>query len=454
MTTDLTATDLTAQLFQRFSGQTGGGNYFVSNYPPFPYWSPSAVGSPPEVLLQPPPREAPLGVYVHVPFCRKRCHFCYFKVYTGKNAREVEDYCEAVSAEARILAQLPAVQGRKSHFLYIGGGTPSYLSEGQIRALRTSLGSLVAFDDLAEFTFECEPGTMSKPKLEALLELGVTRLSLGVENLNDEILVLNGRAHAAKHVLSVYQLARDVGVPQINIDLIAGMLGETDDNWTRVVADTIALAPDSVTIYPMELPLNTTIFRQLKTTGAADAPVSDWPTKRRWMREAFGAMAAAGYEATSAVTASRSDSEKVTFVYRDALWGGADMLGLGVSAFSHVQGTHYQNDKRIEDYQSRIARGELPIQRGFVMNAEERLIRETVLTLKTGRLDRARLLDRHGVDVYQRFAPAIDALVDTGLADAGDSVLQLTPEALLQVDRLLPVFFLPQHAPADEILTS
>ncbi len=445
-------TDPTAQLFSRFSGQTGGGSYFVSNYPPFPYWTPAAVASPPEVLLRRPARETPLGVYVHVPFCRKRCHFCYFKVYTGKNAREVEDYCDRLAAEARLLAELPAVRGRRSQFLYIGGGTPSYLSDRQIRALRDGLGALVDFDGLAEFTFECEPGTVSGPKLEALLELGVTRLSLGVENLDDRVLALNGRAHEARHVRAVYQLARDLGVPQINIDLIAGMLGETDENWTRVVAETIALAPESVTIYPLELPLNTTIFKQLKATGATDAPVSDWPTKRRWMREAFEALAAGGYRATSAVTAARVDSDRVTFVYRDALWHGADMLGLGVSAFSHIQGTHYQNDKRIEDYSARIARGELAIQRGYVMNDEERLVRETVLTLKTGALDLARLRERYGVDVRQRFTTVIDALTAGGLAEVHEEVLQLTAEALLQVDRLLPVFFLPHHAPLDEEL--
>ena len=445
MTASASSQDPTAALLGRFGGETEGGNYFVSNYPPFPFWHPDASGETPEALLRAPTPETPLGVYVHVPFCRKRCHFCYFKVYTGKNAREVQAYCEALAAEARLLAALPAVAGRRSRFLYIGGGTPSYLSERQIRSLRTDLGELVRFDDLAEFTFECEPGTLSRPKLEALAELGVTRLSLGVENLSDEVLTLNGRAHAAKHVEAAYQTARDVGVPQINIDLIAGMLGETDANWRDVVARTIDLAPESVTIYQMELPFNTTIHRQMRASGEAPAPVPDWPTKRRWMHEAFAALDAAGYRMTSGVTAA---TDAAAFVYRDALWHGADMLGLGVSAFSHVQGTHYQHDKHIEAYQERLGRGELPVQRGYVMSPDERVVREMVLGLKTGWLSRRALEARHGVDPWERFQPQLASLIAAGHATQDAEHVALTRDALLQVDRLLPVFFRPEHQPA------
>ncbi len=445
MTAASAAPDGDAAWLARFDGETEGGNYFVSNYPPFPFWAPDTSGEPPAALLREPAEDTPLGVYVHVPFCRKRCHFCYFKVYTGKNAREVQAYCEAIAAEAKVLAELPAVAGRRSRFLYIGGGTPSYLSERQIRSLRQDLGGLVSFDDLAEFTFECEPGTLSRPKLEALVELGVTRLSLGVENLSDEVLALNGRAHVAHHVEAAYETAREVGVPQINIDLIAGMLGETDANWRDVIARTVALAPESVTIYQMELPFNTTIHRQMRASGEAPAPVPDWPTKRRWMHEAFAALDAAGYRMTSGVTAA---TDAATFVYRDALWHGADMLGLGVSAFSHVQGTHYQNDKHIEAYQERLTRGELPLQRGHVMTADERLVREMVLGLKTGRLDRRALEARRGVDPWERFQAQLAALVEAGLAEVDETHVTLTRDALLQVDRLLPIFFRPEHQPA------
>ena len=114
--------------------------------------------------------------------------------------------------------------------------------------------------------------------------MGVTRLSLGVENFNDRILELNGRAHRSPEIGRAYEAARALGFPQINIDLIAGMLGETDDNWQDCIERTLAMSPDSITIYQMELPYNTTISGDLLKGGGQFAdPVAGWAIKRRWV---------------------------------------------------------------------------------------------------------------------------------------------------------------------------
>ena len=142
--------------------------------------------------------------------------------------------------------------------------TPSFLSTAQLESLVGRLtGGVGSWPGAAEVTFECEPGTLSESKLAALRGFGVTRLSLGVENFDDQILDLNGRAHRSPEIFRVYQQARAVGFPQINIDLIAGMLGETEENWKNCIERTLALSPDSVTIYQMELPYNTTISGNL-----------------------------------------------------------------------------------------------------------------------------------------------------------------------------------------------
>ncbi|MGB0590544.1 MAG: coproporphyrinogen-III oxidase family protein [Myxococcota bacterium] len=434
------------ELFARFAGETEGGTYFVSNYPPFTAWSADAITSPPKALTLPGRADTPLGVYVHVPFCRKRCHFCYFKVYTGRNAREVDDYIDAVIAEAQMLADAAVVQGRPVRFLYVGGGTPSYLSARQLRRLIEGLTPLTDRTELEEFTLECEPGTVSPAKLEVLADLGVTRLSLGVESLDDTILEGNGRAHRLQHVDRVWATAKASGIPQLNVDLISGLVGETDATWRGTLDRLVGMNADSVTIYQMEMPTNTTFFKARGSGDLMGDDVPDWPTKRRWSTEAFDALADEGYTLTSAVTAVRARTRS-PFVYRDSLWGGADMLGLGVSAFSHVAGTHYQNEKHIERYIARVGEGELPVQRGYVMNDDERLIRETVLLLKTGKLDLARLERRYSVDPSKRFASALAVLVEEGLASRTDDEVTLSKEALLQVDRLLPAFFDEVHQP-------
>ena len=114
------------------------GNYFVSNYPPFSQWKPELVGEVLTALDQPPRVNDPLGLYIHIPFCRKRCKFCYFKVYTDKNASEIEVYLDALIKENELYSRMPAFQGRQLRFAYFGGGTPSYISDGVSMGMPTS----------------------------------------------------------------------------------------------------------------------------------------------------------------------------------------------------------------------------------------------------------------------------------------------------------------------------
>ena len=237
--------------------KTEVGNYFVSNYPPFSQWKPEFVSEALDALNQPPRVDDPLGLYIHIPFCRKRCLFCYFKVYTDKNASEIEVYLDALIKENELYSRMPAFQGRQLRFAYFGGGTPSYISEKQLRYLVDGLNRHVSWENAEEVTFECEPGTLQKAKLETLKAIGVTRLSLGIEHFDDEILAANGRAHLSPEIYRAYQWAREVDFPQVNIDLIAGMMGETEEKWREAVRRAIELQPDSVTIYQMELPYNT-----------------------------------------------------------------------------------------------------------------------------------------------------------------------------------------------------
>ena len=236
------------------SDRTEVGNYFIANYPPFSYWKPQHLSEAEAALNAAPVAGTPLGLYLHIPFCRKRCHFCYFRVYTDKNASEVQGYLDVLAREWELYAAQAAVTGRPLNFVYFGGGTPSYISTAQLEGLVRRMDRVSSWRSAEEVTFECEPGTLTQAKLEAIRRIGVTRLSLGIENFDDHILELNGRAHRSREVFRAYEQARALDFPQINIDLIAGMLGETDANWTSCIERTLTLEPDSITIYQMELP--------------------------------------------------------------------------------------------------------------------------------------------------------------------------------------------------------
>ncbi len=421
------------------------GSYFVANYPPFSVWSKDRLTADAAHALDSQPASVPLGLYVHIPFCRKRCHFCYFRVYTDRNARDVDAYLDLVAREWAMLGTRRALAGRPIDFVYFGGGTPSFLSTTQLKSLVTRLTAVASWDRAEEITFECEPGTITEAKLRAIRRMGVTRLSLGVENFDDEILEINGRAHRSAEIGRSYAFARSLGFPQINIDLIAGMLGETDANWRHTIDRTLALEPASVTIYQMELPFNTTISSDIiKGTGRFTHHVASWDTRRRWVDEAFASLERAGYTLGSAYTAVKDPSTR--FVYRDRLWQGADLAALGVASFGHINGVHLQNLDTWEAYGAAIERGELPLGRSYRPSDTEKLVRELVLQLKKGAIDPAYYQRKFGVDVRARFADVWASIRDDGfLADFDGAGIRLTRQGLLRVDMLLHRFFLPEH---------
>jgi oxygen-independent coproporphyrinogen III oxidase len=428
--------------------QTDVGSYFVATYPPFSVWSAEAVDRDARpALASTADASVPLGVYLHIPFCRKRCHFCYFRVYTDKNASEVGQYLDTLAREWELYGQLPAIAGRPLNFVYFGGGTPSFLSTQQLQSLVSRLTAVTPWTSAEEITFECEPGTLTDAKLGAIRRMGVTRLSLGIENFDDRILEINGRAHRSPEIGQAYRAARALDFPQINIDLIAGMLGETEENWRICVEKTLELEPDSVTIYQMELPFNTTISKDLlKGTKLFAEPVVNWSTKRRWVQEAFEALERAGYHVGSAYTAVKNPSQ-TRFVYRDRLWQGADMAGLGVASFGHINGVHMQNMDTWETYSEAVAGGAVPLRRAYRPTHEEQMIRELVLQLKLGQVRPAYFARKYNVEILQRFHDQFQSLKTEGyLATATDDLVSLTRLGLLRVDVLLPRFFLQEHA--------
>ncbi len=158
--------------------ETEVGSVFISNYPPFSFWDQETTARAHEILDAVPRPGTPLGLYLHVPFCRRRCKFCYYKVYVDKNAGEVQGYLDALGREVELLADKPAVRARPLKFVYFGGGTPSYIAVKHLNALLVRIKTAISWDDVEEVAFECEPGTLTESKVAAYRETGVTRLSL------------------------------------------------------------------------------------------------------------------------------------------------------------------------------------------------------------------------------------------------------------------------------------
>ena len=203
------------------------------------------------------------------------------------------------------------------------------------------------------------------------------------------------------------------------------------------------LGPESVTLYQLEIPMNTRLYRQLQAGESRDHP-ADWDTKHARLGEALSRLETDGYHVRSAYTVVR-DPVRHQFVYQDEQYHGADLLGLGVSAFSYLAGIDQQNLATLDRYLSARRRGDLPLWRGYVLSEEERMVREFVLQLKLGGAIRAYFRAKFGVDVLERFRDALDDGRRRGWFDVGPGGVSVTRQGLLRIDRLLPAFYQPAH---------
>jgi oxygen-independent coproporphyrinogen III oxidase len=220
------------------------------------------------------------------------------------------------------------------------------------------------------------------------------------------------------------------------------MMGETEEKWIDAIKRTIDLQPDSVTIYQMELPYNTVISQDILKKGVA-SPIADWTTKRRWLNYAFEQFLAHDYEIAGSDIVS-TKKKTCRFIYRNALWQGGDMIGIGVSSFSHFGGVNFQNAHNFEEYVRILNEDRLPLLRAVSLTPKQRLIREMVLQLKTGRLDTGYFQKKFGVNVWEEFQPVYEELENKSLLQRDDGTILLTRRGLLEVDHFLLDFFEPE----------
>ena len=421
------------------------GNYFVSAYPPFSYWRKESAKDVEKLLNQSnhPQEDVPLGLYVHIPFCTVRCDFCYYLSHANRSDDLLDTYVETLIKEGKLYGRFDSVAKRSPHFVYFGGGTPSILSAAQITRLLEGIQRVLPWSAVEEVTFECSPSTTIREKLQAMKDAGVTRISMGVQQLNDDILKQNGRVHLVRDVERAYEMITKVGFEVVNLDLIVGLIGESETTFMESLDKMIEMSPDSVTIYQLEIPRNTPLYHLYHNEKLEAAP-APWDVKRARLEKGFSRLKRDGYSLRSAYTAVRtSASEK--FLYQDAQYRGADLIGMGASAFSYFSGCHYQNLTSVTDYLERVNAKQLPIERACILSDDERMVRELILQLKLGTVNRQYFQIKFNVDIFQRFAEPISDFESRDLLFRNGENLNLTRAGLLRVDHMLLAFYLPEH---------
>jgi len=313
-------------------------------------------------------------LYVHIPFCARICPYCAF--YKERpDSSQTQRFCEALLCEVdERRTRLPIAP----ETIFIGGGTPTALTTAQLEYLLGGFRDRLDLSAMREWTVEANPGSVSPRKAEALRSLGVTRISLGVQSWNDELLKLLGREHNAAQAETSFHILREAGFTNLNIDLMFGLPGQSLAQWETTLQKTIALGPDHISTYCLTYEEGTEFFaRQLRGEFRED-PDSD----ACFLESAMRLLESAGFEHYEISNYAR---DGYASVHNRGYWAGEDYLGIGPSAFSTVGLERYQNVSDYRGYSDLVLAGGSPISSTEALTPEVKRGERIALSLRTTR---------------------------------------------------------------------
>ena len=319
------------------------------------------------------PRATGLGAYVHVPFCTKRCGYCSFNT-APYLAAAVPRFLRALDTEIALAAAAPWAAGVQLRTVFFGGGTPSLLAPDELAGILDALRSRFGIGPDAEITVECNPESVTPERFAGYRAAGVTRISLGVQSLDDRVLPTLDRLHSAADARRAFAAARAAGFPHVSVDLIYGLPGQDVAGWARTVSAALAWEPDHLSAYALSLDEGSA----WTSTGVRDLPVEDAVTEQY---EALTRLAAAaGYEHYEVSNYARPGHRSA---HNQVYWRAEEYLGLGPGACGFLGDVRYSNAKPLERYCTTLEAGRLPLAAHESLTPRQRLAERLFLGLRT-----------------------------------------------------------------------
>jgi oxygen-independent coproporphyrinogen-3 oxidase len=390
----------------------------------------------------------PLSAYVHLPFCRTVCFYCACnKIVTGDRERGAE-YLPYLKQEIAAQARLcdPHVKIRQLHW---GGGTPTFYDDAQLADLMRALREAFDFAEDGEYSIEVDPRTVDAERVQRLRDLGFNRMSLGVQDFDPVVQRAVNRIQTVEQTLAVMQAARAAGFASLSVDLIYGLPHQRLASFEATLEQVIAAAPDRVSVYNYaHLPH---LFKPQQRIDEADLPPP--ALKLEILQDTISRLQAADYVYIGMDHFARADDELVLAQQNGTLQrnfqgysthADCDMVAMGVTAIGKIGPTYSQNQRVLTDYYATIARGELPILRGYVCNTDDLLRREIIATLMCRfELDFAAVSERHAIVADDYFAPEfadLARMAEDGLIELQYDRLTVTPRGRLLIRNICMVF--------------
>jgi oxygen-independent coproporphyrinogen-3 oxidase len=394
---------------------------FVTNYPHFRYWKKSAVND----LLSGPP----LNIYLHVPFCIRKCAYCYYRTEKYKNQAQLDEYTGALCREIKLSSHQFSCRHRPVHSIYIGGGTPSLLKVAQLERIIDCLRENFKIET-PEFTIEAEPRTINSKKVYAYKELGINRISIGIQSFNDEIVKLSGREHTREKALKTIDIVKNAGDIVINIDLLSGLAGETEKTWNETIETAISTEVHNITVYRMEVYLNTEFYKKSVRKKVLQLPTET--QELELMKMAIEKFTASRYKPWCFFTFSPNGEFQHDYVTN--FWKGEDCVALGPSGFGFLAPYNYQNSNEPDSYLEHVKNDRLPIIRAHQLTGKDLMVRELLLGMKLYRFSRREFVKRHGIDICHAITGTIDELCSENYILLEEDTITLTPKGILYGD--------------------
>jgi len=380
----------------------------------------------------------PLSLYVHLPFCESRCSFCACHVVVTGTQSVADAYLDRIVAEARATSARLG-ERRLLQQYHWGGGTPTYYSPSALAELHRQLLSEFELAPDAEVALEVDPRATTEEHLATLRDLGFNRVSMGVQDTDEQVQELIGRHQTWEQTATLHESARRLGYESVNIDLIYGLPGQDEQSFSTSLDLVLQLRPDRLAVYSFAL----VPWMRPHQKRIDETQLPDRDTKFALLSMAISRLTEAGYHQIGMDHFALPDDE-LAVAYGDRTLSrnfmgyttkrGTEIVGLGTSAISDIGGAYAASHRRLASYYDAVDAGQLPTERGIALDAEDRLRRFVITELMcNGRLRAGEVADRFGIDVADHFAAELtqlqapDGLVDAGLVTMTGADIDATP---------------------------
>jgi oxygen-independent coproporphyrinogen-3 oxidase len=371
-----------------------------------------------------------LGIYVHIPFCIRKCPYCDFVSYPlqgedGLEQKNIEDYVLSVLEEAAIYQREFSINRQQIKTLYIGGGTPTCLSGGQLFYLLDSLQHIFEFAEEAEITVEGNPGTIEREKLEFIKKGGCNRLSLGVQSFAPEDLSTLGRIHSLQEVYTVYELAKEIGFTNISLDLMYGLPGQDIAAWRKILRQAVELMPEHLSLYQLNIEKGTPFYLRREQGLLFDV---EQEMAQKMLLETIEYLTKNGYRHYEISNFSKVGRESK---HNKVYWQNCEYLGLGAGASGYWRGVRYSNEHDLARYRGALRIGKKPVREEDPIDRELSMSEHMFLGLRllTG-VEKEVFYNRFGIAIESVFGTVIKRLKGEGLLFENDKQIRLTKKGL------------------------